>query len=38
MGADIVNPLNKENVLRINENYTSNLENEIDLIISTLPF
>ena len=35
MGADIVNPLNKENVLRIKENYTSNLEKEIDLILPT---
>ncbi|MEC6997528.1 MAG: cob(I)yrinic acid a,c-diamide adenosyltransferase [Pseudomonadota bacterium] len=37
VGADIVNPLNKENVLRIKENYTSNLEKEIDLILPTLP-
>ena len=37
IGADIVNPVNKENVLRIKENYTSNLEKEIDLILHTLP-
>ena len=37
LGADIVNPINKQNVLRINENYTSNLEKEIDLILPTLP-
>ena len=37
LGADIVNPINKQNVLRINENYTSDLEKEIDLILPTLP-
>ena len=37
IGADIVNPINKENVLRVNENYTAKLEKEIDLILPTLP-
>ena len=37
IGADIVTPINKKNVLRINKSYTSKIENEIDLIISKLP-
>ena len=37
IGADIVTPINKKNVLRINDSYTYKIENEIDLIISKLP-
>lgn len=37
IGADIVTPINKKNVLRINKSYTSKIENEIDVIIAKLP-
>ena len=37
LGADIVTPSKKKNVLRINKNYTINLEKEIDIILSSLP-
>ena len=37
LGADIVTPLKKRNVLRINNNYTRQLEKEIDLLVSSLP-
>ena len=37
LGADIITPSDKENVLRINKNHTSSLESEIDSILSSLP-
>ena len=37
LGADIVTPSNKKNVLRIGKEYTINLEKEIDAILSNLP-
>ena len=37
LGADIITPKTKKNSLRINKSYTTNLENEIDKIISKLP-
>ncbi len=37
LGADVVTPSNKENALRINKGHTSNIEKEIDSILSSLP-
>ena len=37
LGADIITPITKKNSLRINKSYISNLENQIDIILSKLP-
>ena len=37
LGADIITPKTKKNSLRINITYITNLEREIDIILSSLP-
>ena len=37
LGADIITPKTKKNSLRININYITNLEREIDIILNSLP-